>query len=102
MCLDDEYKCTCWLHVTNHLITFNDKDSNTENRKLYICVCDRWVGWGNMGKGDMGMWVGNMGKGNMEKEWGRGTWGWGWGTWDKGGEHGDKGREHGEREDEDV
>jgi hypothetical protein len=27
-----------WLHVTNHLIISNDKDSNSENRiKLHVC-----------------------------------------------------------------
>jgi hypothetical protein len=39
-CLDDEYKCTCWHHVTNHLIISNDKDSNTENIKRYIHIHD--------------------------------------------------------------
>jgi hypothetical protein len=33
MCLHDEYRCTCWHYVTNHLIISNDKDFNVENRK---------------------------------------------------------------------
>jgi hypothetical protein len=32
-CLYDEYECTCWHHVTNHLIISNDKDFNTEKQK---------------------------------------------------------------------
>jgi hypothetical protein len=35
-CLYDEYECTCWHHVTNHLIISNDKDFNTEKQKRYM------------------------------------------------------------------
>jgi hypothetical protein len=39
LCLHDEYKCTCWHHVTNPLIISNDKDSNTEKqKKIYASV----------------------------------------------------------------
>jgi hypothetical protein len=31
-----------WRHVTNHLITSNDKDSNSENR-IKLRVRDRWA-----------------------------------------------------------
>jgi hypothetical protein len=57
-----------WLHVTNHLITSNDKDSNSEtNQKDYMSVT-------------ISMGMGRIEKGNLM--WGWETWGWGtWGGW---------------------
>jgi hypothetical protein len=51
-CLDDEYKCTCWHHVTNHLIISNDKDFNfRKQKKIYASVTNNiWVKEGNKHK----------------------------------------------------
>jgi hypothetical protein len=40
MCLYDEYKCTQWHHVTNHLIISNDKDFNTQKTEKDIHIHD--------------------------------------------------------------
>jgi 16S rRNA U1498 N3-methylase RsmE len=45
-----------WRHVTNHLIIFNDKDSNSENR-IKLRVRDT----GDVRKGSVGMMVGREG-----------------------------------------